>query len=285
MSSLPADARNADQIAHWNGPTGRRWVDHQEHQDALLRPILDAALARADVQPGERVVDIGCGCGGSTLELGRRVGRAGRVLGIDVSAPMLARAAERSTPELPVAFVRADATVYPLPGDFDLLFSRFGVMFFAEPARAFANLRAGLRPGGRLLFVCFRTPRENPWMIVPLEAAYAHVPTPRETAPDDAGPFAFAREERVRGILGAAGFARIDLAPLDLSLDLAGGRGLDAAVAATLAIGPVSRALEGHPPEIRNAVAASIRRALAPHQRGETVALASGTWLVSAVSP
>ena len=286
MSTLPADAGNADQIAYWNGPAGRRWVDQQESQDALLRSILDAVLARAAVRPGERVVDIGCGCGGTTLELGRRVGQTGSVLGLDVSAPMLARAAERLTPGLPVEFVAADGTVYPLsPGGFDLLFSRFGVMFFAEPARAFANLRAGLRPGGRLLFVCFRAPGENPWMMAPLEAAYAHVPKLPPAAPDDPGPFAFADAARVRGILGAAGFAKVDLAPLDVPLDLAAGGGLDAAVEATLGIGPVARALEGHPPETRTAVTASIRRTLAPHQRGEAVPLASATWLVSAVTP
>jgi SAM-dependent methyltransferase len=286
MSTLPADPRNADQIAFWNGPTGRRWVEHQERQDALLLPILEAALARAGLREGERVVDVGCGCGGSTLELGRRVGPRGRVLGLDVSAPMLARAAERATVGLPVAFVEADATVYPLPrGGFDLLFSRFGVMFFAEPARAFANLRAGLRPGGRLVFVCFRTPRENPWMMAPLEAAHAHVPKLPQAAPDEPGPFAFADPARLRGILGQAGFAAVDLAPLDLPLDLAAGGGLEAAVEATLTIGPVARALEGHPPETRKAVTASIRRTLAPHQRGKAVPLPSATWLVSAVSP
>jgi ubiquinone/menaquinone biosynthesis C-methylase UbiE len=107
-------------------------------------------------------VDIGCGCGGTTIELGRLVGPGGRVLGIDVSAPMLARAAERLPPGLPVEFVEADATTYSFPrAGFDLLFSRLGVMFFAEPSRSFSNVRAALRLGGALVFVCFRTPRET----------------------------------------------------------------------------------------------------------------------------
>jgi SAM-dependent methyltransferase len=286
MSTVPADERNAEQIAFWNGPGGRRWVDQQETVDLLLKPIAAAALARAAVQPGERVVDIGCGCGGTTIELGGRVGPAGRVLGIDVSTPMLARARERLPPALPIELVQADATTYSFPrGAFDLLFSRMGVMFFAEPARSFANLRTALHPAGRLLFACFRTPRENPWMMAPLDAAYEHVPPLPKLGPEDPGPFSFASEGRVRLILGRAGFQSVSLEPLDLELDLGGGRGLDAAVATTLEIGATSRAIDGQPPEIRGAVAASIRRALAPYQRGMTVPLAAATWLVGASNP
>jgi ubiquinone/menaquinone biosynthesis C-methylase UbiE len=286
MSSMTVDERNADQIAYWNGPAGRHWVSRQQTQDVVLAPILTAAIARAAVQPGERVIDIGCGCGATTIELGRRVGAAGRILGLDVSAPMLARAAERLPPELPVELVQADATTYPFaPGGFDLLFSRFGVMFFAEPARSFANLRRALRPGGRLAFACWRAPRENPWMMLPLHAAYAHVPRLPQLGPEDPGPFSFADAERVRRILDAAGFRSIALEPLDLALDIASGGGLGAAVAAVLEIGPTSRAVEGQPAETLAAVAVSIRRALAPHQRDAAVPLAAAAWLVTANSP
>jgi SAM-dependent methyltransferase len=285
MSSVPADERNAEQIAFWNGPGGRRWVEQQENVDRLMQPLTAAVLDRAAAQPGERVVDIGCGCGGTTVELARRVGAAGRVLGVDVSAPMLARARERLTPGLPIELVQADATALPFPrGGFDLLFSRLGVMFFAEPARSFANLRTALRPGGRLAFVCFRTPRENPWMMVPLQAAYEHVPRLPQLGPEAPGPFSLASEGRVRLILGQAGFEAVSLDPLDLELDLGGGRGLDAAVAATLEIGATSRAVADQPPEVRSAVVASIRRTLAPHQRGTTVPLAAAAWLVGAAN-
>jgi len=278
-----ADERNTAQIEFWNGPAGRRWVDRQERQDALLAPITAALLARAAAKPGERAIDIGCGCGDTTLALGRAVGPQGRVLGIDVSAPMLARARARLAPGLAVELVEADATTYGFPpGAFDLLLSRFGVMFFAEPERSFGNLRRALRPGGRLVFVCFRAPRENPWMMLPLNAAYEHVPPLAQMGPEDPGPFAFASEERVRRILGAAGFSSIGLERLDLALDLAGGRGLEAAVANAVEMGPASRAIEGHPQATREAVLASVRRLLAPHLRGDTVPLATGLWLVSA---
>jgi SAM-dependent methyltransferase len=282
---MGSDALNADQIAFWNGPNGRRWVDRQEELDVVLEPITRRVIERAQVRPGARVVDIGCGCGGPTIELGRRVGPTGRVLGIDISAPMLARAVERLPPDLPVEFVQADATTYSFHGGgFDLLFSRLGVMFFAEPARSFANLRTALRPDGRLAFVCFRTPRENPWMMLPLEAAYEHVPRLPKLGPEDPGPFSLASADRVRDILGRAGFSSIALEPVDLELDIAAGHGLGAAVAFAMEIGATSRAIDGQPPDIRSAVAESIRRVLSSHLQGASVSLAASLWLVTATS-
>jgi ubiquinone/menaquinone biosynthesis C-methylase UbiE len=280
---MMADARNAEQVESWNGPTGRRWVERQEQQDALLSPITAALLTRAAARPGEHVIDIGCGCGETTIALGRRVLPGGGVIGIDISAPMLAHAATRVQPGLPIELVEADATTHPFAaGAFDLLVSRFGVMFFAEPERAFGNLRRALRSGGRLVFVCFRAPRDNPWIMLPLNAAYEHVPPLPKTGPEDPGPFAYANDERVRRILAGAGFSSIALEALDVKLDLAGGRGLDAAVDAALLMGPASRAIDGQPPAVRDAVQASMRRLLAAHQQGETVPLAAAFWLVSA---
>jgi ubiquinone/menaquinone biosynthesis C-methylase UbiE len=285
MSADTAAQPNAAQIEFWNGPVGRSWVNLQETWDIVLAPVLDAAIARADPRPGERVIDIGCGCGASTIALARRVAPDGKALGVDISQPMLARAAERRPPDLPIELVLADATTQAFArGAFDLLFSRFGVMFFADPVRAFANLRSALKPGGRLAFACFRSPRENPFMMMPLEAAYQHVPPLPKLGPEDPSPFAFASEERVRRILGEAGFDAIGLEPYDLALDLAAGGGLDAAVAATMEIGATNRAIAGQPPEIRTAVAASIRRALGPHARGSSVPLASAIWVVTAAN-
>ena len=173
---------------------------------------------------------------------------------------MLERARQSAPKDLPVDFVLADATVYPFePASFDLLASRFGVMFFADPALSFANMRKALRPSGRLAFACWREPRENPWMMAPLQAVYKHVPKLPQQGPEDPGPFAFASEARVHRILGEAGFTGIAMEPCPLSLDVAIGRGLDAAVQGALEIGPASRALEGQPAELR--AAATIRSA------------------------
>jgi len=286
MTLASADDRNADQIAYWNGPAGQRWVRRQEEQDALLAPVAELLLERAAPRGGEVVLDIGCGWGGIAIALAGRVAPAGRVLGVDVSELMLARARQLAPPGLPIEFVLGDATVYPfVPGKADLLVSRFGVMFFADPARSFANMRKALRPGARVVFACWREPRENPWLMLPLQEAYRHVPRLPETGPEDPGAFSFAVEARVRDILGSAGFAAVQLEPVGLTLDIAVGRGLDAAVATATGIGPTSRALEGQPQALQAAALQSIRTALEPYRTGNRVPLPGAIWIVTATNP
>lgn len=278
--------QNAEQIAYWNGEAGQRWTRRQEMQDALLAPISDAIVARAAAQPGERVIDVGCGCGATTLALAEQVGASGRVLGVDISEPMIARARQRAAAGAPASFIVADATEHEFePAGTDLLFSRFGVMFFADPVRSFANMRRALKPGARLAFVCWREPRLNPWMMVPLQAAYLHVPRMPEVGPDDPGPFAFAREARVRHILETAGFSDVALEPCDHTIDIAAGRGLEAALESAIGIGPASRAMDGQPPEACAAAIAEMRKVLAAAQAGDSVLLPGATWMVTARNP
>jgi SAM-dependent methyltransferase len=283
MDTPTGHEQNADQIAYWNGTGGQRWADRQQAQDILLKPIADALIDRAKPKAGERVIDVGCGGGATSIAFAQEVGSSGHVLGVDVSGPMLARARASAPKELPVDFVLADATVYPFdPASFDLLASRFGVMFFAEPSRSFANMRKALRPSGRLAFVCWREPRENPFFMAPLQAVYKHVPKLPQQGPEDPGPFSFASETRVHRILGEAGFTGIAMEPHNLALDVAIGRGLDAAVQGALEIGPASRALEGYPWDVRAAATNSIREALATFAKGETVPLPASIWIVTA---
>lgn len=282
--TLPAiDDRNADQVAYWNGLGGKHWTDRQQIQDDVLAPVSEILVKRAAIQPGERIIDVGCGCGATSFDLARRTGATGFVTGIDISSPMLARARELIPSGAPVEFILADATVHDFkPANADVLFSRFGVMFFAQPEISFANMRKALRPKGRLTFACWRTPRDNPWLMLGLVEAYKHVPKLPEVKPDDPGPFAFANEERVQKILSDAGFCSIGMERADLSLDIATGRGLDAAVETALAIGPASRALEGQPADKVSAATASIRAALAQHVRGNSVPLGGSIWIVTA---
>ena len=283
MTKPAIDDRNADQIAYWNGPGGKHWTERQELQDIVLKPVSKVLINRAAVKAGETVVDIGCGCGATSFDLLRAVGSTGQVTGVDISEPMLGRARELAPGGAPVEFVLADATVYPFsPESTDLLFSRFGVMFFAQPPVSFANMRKALRPGGRLVFACWRTPRDNPWMMIGLKEAYKFVPKLPEMKPDDPGPFSFADEERVRRILGDAGFTGVGLERVDLSLDIATGRGLEAAIETVLAIGPTSRALENQPADKVEAATQSIRTVLAAHQKGETIPLGGSIWIVTA---
>jgi len=283
MDAPKGHERNADQIAYWNGPGGARWAARQASQDILLAPVADLLIDRAKPVPGERVIDVGCGSGATAIAFANKVGPSGHVFGIDVSGPMLDRARQVTPKQAPVAYALADATVYPFdPESYDLLASRFGVMFFADPVRSFANLRRALRPTGRLAFACWREPRENPWMMTPLQAVYQHVPKLPQMAPEDPGPFAFASEARVGRILGEAGFKDVALEACPLALDLAIGRGLEAAVQGALEIGPASRALDGHPDEVRAAAANSVREALARFVDGSSVWLPGSIWLVTA---
>lgn len=275
--------RNADQIAYWNGVAGRHWTDRQSVQDVLLAPVTEKLVARVAARPGQRILDIGCGTGAISTALARQVAPSGHVLGIDISVPMLERARQLTAKDLPADYVLADATVYPFdPQSFDLLVSRFGVMFFADPVLSFRNLRGALRPKGRLVFACWREPRENSWMMAPLMAVYKHVPKMPQAGPEDPGPFAFADEARVKRILGEAGFVDVSMEACPLTFDVAAGRGLEAAVQGALEIGPASRALEGHPPDVVAAAIQSIREALTPFVKGQSVLLPGAIWLVTA---
>jgi SAM-dependent methyltransferase len=280
---------NAEQVQYWNEVAGPRWVVFQERLDAELGGLSQRALERAGPAAGEAVLDVGCGCGGTSLELARRVGPRGRVLGVDVARPMLARARERAAAAgaLQLRFVEADAQTAALePAAFDLVFSRFGVMFFADPAAAFANLRRALRPGGRVAFVCWQKLQDNPWVLVPLGAIAKHVPLPPPPAPGAPGPFAFADAERVRGFLEAAGFRDVAFDDLREPLRLGGGS-IEGAVEFLLEVGPAATALREADagPELRARVGAAVREALEPFVRPSGLELGSAAWIVRARNP
>jgi SAM-dependent methyltransferase len=275
---------NAAQIAEWNGEQGQRWVQLQQQMDAMIEPFGQAALQAGAPQTGERVLDIGCGCGATTLVLARAVAPRGQVLGVDVSAPMLAvaRRLAAAAPELPLRFVEADAATAELPHGQDLLFSRFGMMFFDQPAAALHHLRGALRPGGRCAFVCWRAPRDNPWAMAPLMAARKALGiTPPPADPHAPGPFAFADEQRLHGLLSAAGFGGIDIRRVDVLLRV----GSDAQDAAerSLRIGPVSRLARevgpAHEPLMRQAMAQALAALAAADG---SVQLGGSTWVVTA---
>ena len=282
---MPAD--NAEQIAEWNGALGERWVAMRQEIDRFVVPFGNAALKAAAPQPGERVIDVGCGCGDTSIELARMVGAAGTVLGIDVSQPMLAVARSRAALAngAYLAFREGDASEADLPANTDLLFSRFGVMFFSQPSPAFSHMRKALRAGGRCVFVCWRTPRDNPWAMTPLSAARAAMGiTPAPTDPNAPGPFAFADAERLRGILSGAGFGAIDVQRFDVAIPI--GATPRSAAENAVQIGPVSRLVREVGAEHLPIILVAIERTLVPLAAPDGhVSLNGSTWIVSATNP
>jgi SAM-dependent methyltransferase len=273
---------NADQLAFWNGAGGHTWVARQEHTDITLAPVMEALLAFAAPRTGERVLDIGCGCGATTLEFARAVGPAGRVAALDISGPLLAvgQARAEAAGIANVDWRLADAATAALDG-FDLLTSAFGVMFFGDPVAAFAHMRRAANPGARMAFVCFRPLAENPWMEVPMNAVSRHLPPRPKPVPNAPGMFAFADPQRVSEVLTAAGWTPPRLDKLDLDLDIAAGRGLEGAVAQSSQIGVVNSWLRNQSAEVVAAAIASIREALTAHLDGASVRLPGAMWLVS----
>lgn len=211
---------NSDQAAFWTTSAGQKWVEQQEMLDAFMQPVLDGLFERAPLRLGDRVLDIGCGTGASTLQAADRVGVDGFVFGADISPTMLAHASARAEGASNVAFEVADAAAYRFDAQsFDHLISRFGVMFFAEPVAAFRNILTGLKPGAEVTFAAWGQIQQNPWFTIAAQAAKEALGAPPSVDPDAPGPFAFRDVARVTDILTKAGFTDVsaDVAALHLA--------------------------------------------------------------------
>jgi SAM-dependent methyltransferase len=274
-------ASNEQQIEYWNGRVGQRWAAQQERIDWNLAEVTEAVIPFARAKPGEHILDIGCGCGTATLMLARAVRPNGSVAGVDISAPMLAVARARAhSGQADIPFIEADASVYDFQPTFDLVFSRFGVMFFADPFAAFANIHKAVAPKGRLAFVCWRSMPENMWAAAPFAAAKHLLPPQEAPDPHAPGPFAFADGARLTDILSRAGFHDVALAKFDGAMNM-GDTPAEAANEA-LNIGPLARAAaeldDAARAKILDVVATAMQKFASP--RG--IAPAAACWLVSA---
>ncbi len=269
-----------DPEAYWNEVAGPNWVSAQERLDRMLRPIMDRLMQSAGAAEGERVIDVGCGCGATTLALASRVGATGSVLGVDISAPMLERARKRNE-DTHVRFERADAATHPfLAASSDLVLSRFGIMFFSDPTAAFANMHRALKPEGRCVFACWQSIEQNPWMMFAMLAA-ADVLPPMQPPPKDApGPFRFADREWMSDMLREAGFASVAVEPLEVSLSFDGS--VEEILAFFQQIGPLSRALDELEPKVREQALALVRAALTKRHEGDGITWPSASYIVRA---
>jgi SAM-dependent methyltransferase len=277
-----SSAANARQVEYWNGPVGERWASLQESIDLHLGEITGALIRFAAPGQGERVLDVGCGCGTTTLLLAFRTEPEGAAAGIDISVPMLNVARARAMAQnADIVFVEADASSYEFQPVFDLVFSRFGIMFFADPASAFRNLRSALAPGGRLVFVCWRNFEENRWAFDAFQAAQPLLPPQEPADPFAPGPFAFADGARLRRILVDAGFARIDIEPFDGSVNM--GVTAEDAAAEALNIGPLARAATGLDEAVREKIRTVVARVYTRYATPSGVVPPAACWLVRAM--
>jgi SAM-dependent methyltransferase len=279
----PTASSNVAQVEYWNTRAGETWVKFQEALDRQIGPLGLAAMETLAPEVGEHILDVGCGCGQSSLDLASRVGGTGSVLGVDISKPMLEVARRRSLPahDLHIAFELCDAQSGALGRErFDAAFSRFGVMFFSDPVAAFANIRGALKPDGRLTFVCWRPLKQNPWMQAPLEAALPLLPPTAPSDPTAPGPFAFADASRVESILTAAGFGSVKISPFDAAI---GGANVEQTLEFALNLGPLGAALRENP-ERAPAVVTVVRDLLSKYATPNGVLMPAAVWIVSARS-
>ncbi len=283
MTPNATEGPNAAQAEYWHGSAGERWAIHKAPHDAMMAPLTEKAFDAAGFAPGQRVLDLGCGSGTTTFEIARRIAPTGSVPGIDFSETRLALAREQAAaePDLPIAFEFADVETRAFaPEIFDIAFSRIGVMFFADPAAAFANVRRALVPGGRLAFVCWREVRANNWASATLDIARRHIELPPRPGPEDPGPYSFREPDRVRRILTEAGWSAIAIEELDADAYM--GADLNEAVANFLAMGPIASLVQAAPDDKRAAIAAELRTALPESVTVGGVILHAARWLVSA---
>ncbi|MBI1179549.1 MAG: methyltransferase domain-containing protein [Alphaproteobacteria bacterium] len=286
MPKLETSGPNADQIEFWNGEGGEKFVRYQNALDVMLEPFGVETIRRAGVKAGEAVLDIGCGCGDTSIDLARKVGITGEVVGVDISELMLARAEDRAAhAEMSnVFFELADVERGPQHRDsFDLAFSRFGVMFFGDPVEAFRNVAAALHDKGRVAFACWQELDRNQWVSLQLRAVLPLVEPPPRPGPDEPGPFSFADPERIRRILSSAGFVDIEIEPFEPEVVLGGLLVLDDAVDFSLDIGPASALLKDVDAATREQARDAVRAALeVHHQSRRGVVLSAGAWIVTA---
>src|SRR4051812_37258899 len=277
-----AEHMEENQAALWNGAAGLTWVEAQEPLDRLFRPFEDLLVETVLARGARSVLDVGCGTGATTLAIARALGAGGHSVGVDISEPMLALARARAARErLPAEFVAADAETHAFePRAFDTIVSRFGVMFFADPVRAFANLRRAVRPAGDLALIAWRGPADNPFMIAAERAAAPFLPDipPRTDGP---GQFAFADLQRVRSILERTGWEEIDIRPLDVVCRFAKAD----LVGYLTRIGPVGRALRAADEQTRARITAAVLPAFDPYLDGADVRFVAACWMIGARSP
>jgi SAM-dependent methyltransferase len=269
---------NADQLEYWNTVAGPRWVGLAGFVEKRVQKVNDLLLTRSAIKPGEKVLEVGCGTGAATVPLAEAVGDTGEVVGIDISEPMLAGARDRISQSglRNITLLRADA-----PNRFDLIASRFGVMFFADPVAAFQNLLGAMRPAGRLCFACWAALEENRHWLIPYEVALRHLGPPAPKPPHAPGPMAFADPEYLRSVLERAGYEAIEIRRE--TPEILGASPREEAEHACI-MGPSARLIDEKQPQesVRELIKQEMTEAFVAYAKGEEMVLPSTIFLVTA---
>jgi len=270
----------AEQSMQWGCRRGQAWVEAQELLDRLFKPFEDMLVDAAVGMAGQSVLDIGCGTGGTTIAVATRLGAGSRVVGVDISEPMISAARSRAERErVPATFVQADAQAYEFePASYETIISRFGVMFFGDSVRAFSNLRRAARAGAGLRAIVWRSAEDNPFMTAAERAAAGLLPNLPSRNPDEPGQFAFANPQRVRGILEKSGWSGIAIRPLDVECALP----VEDLVPYLTRLGPVGVALQSVDDAVRARVVEAVRAAFEPYVHGAEVRFTAACWVVEA---
>lgn len=281
---------NQEQIDYWNGESGQRWAEQDKLMARLLKPVGEALLDHAELDQCKHVVDVGCGGGSQSRLLAERLGPDAKVTGIDISQPLLA-VAQANNPitenAASIEYLLADASEHNFEaGEFDGLFSRFGVMFFSNPTAAFTNLRKSLSDEGKLAFSCWQAMDKNDWARIPVQTAMQYVTLPDNMAPDaDApGPFAFAKAERIENILQQAGFSNIQVSSHTQEVRMGEAPTIQQSVREMAEVGPVQRLLVGQDEALKEQVYKALETTMTPFYKNGAITLPAAIWFVTATA-
>ena len=274
---------NSKQKEFWSGSGGDVWVDKQSEMDIMLNPLGTSAINKLDLSGVTKIIDIGCGCGATTLEIAQQL-KSGEIIGVDISEPMLDKATQNASDLslLNASFQVLDVQVDDMPSDYEIAFSRFGVMFFEDPYQAFSNINNSLKENGQLCFVCWQNPSLNPWQSLSIQVIkeFLDLPSPPAKSP---GPFAFEDKNYIKEILDQSNFKDIEIDDNQEDIVMFSGKSIEEACEDYLTINPVvTEMLKNSKEELKDEILQALILKFSQFHNGDGLLFPSATWIVTA---